>query len=302
MYEQKINGHVVAADGEDGVPGVRVRLEGKDGGKYRSLDLEDETDERGRFSLPLNPREIKRKYNLDVHRIRLRVWRDVHELHTMEERRSWSIDKLPRDLTLHVKLEALLEEATVTGTVRQPDGEAEAQAVVRAFHEHLRGEQPLGNATTDDAGRYEIHYRNGGSGDAAKHATNLVVRAYRMTHGKETVLGESGVVFGAQPHEHLDITVGDAPFVGPSEYDRYVRAITPLLDGVSLAELKDDEEHDDIGFLAIARRRPAAGRGDRYCTRGGIRRGTSRPGCRAGPVPWAGSGGPPPGSDGRRGR
>ncbi|MDO8948376.1 MAG: neuraminidase-like domain-containing protein [Desulfocapsaceae bacterium] len=134
----------------------------------------------------------------------------------------------------------------VSGKVQQADASPLAGALVCAFDKDLRHEQLLGEASTDRQGRYAISYTQAQFRRSEKQNADLIVR---VLGPDGAVLAESPVVFNAQQVETIDIAVGGMPREF-SEYERLVAEITPLLEGVALHELKEDEIHQDISFLA----------------------------------------------------
>src|SRR5215204_3979026 len=153
------------------------------------------------------------------------------------------------------------EEFIVQGRVLDADAQPFAHALVRAFDKSLRAEKKLGSDTITDAdGRYMIRYvayknkskDNNRSGAADKKSEiNIRIAAYD-SYGKE--LTSSPIRYSASSYETMDdLVIPRDAFHGPSEYERLVAELTPLLAGSSLsslAELTQDEKHHDITFLA----------------------------------------------------
>jgi hypothetical protein len=139
------------------------------------------------------------------------------------------------------------ESFVVKGRVVYADGKALADGLVRAFDKDLRSEELLGETTTDEEGRYAIHYNAEQFSRAEQGSADLIVRAYNP-EGRE--LAGSQIVFNAQPEETIDLVVGGEVYRGPSEYDQLVKQLTPLLQGLTFAELTEDEEHQDVTFLS----------------------------------------------------
>ena len=99
---------------------------------------------------------------------------------------------------------------------------------------------------TDKAGRYKITYRAIQFRRKEKKRADLFIRAY--PDGQEPTA--SPIIFNAQPVETVDLVIGGGEYRGPSEYERIVEELTPLLDGVAFAELREDSEFKDITFLS----------------------------------------------------
>jgi len=142
------------------------------------------------------------------------------------------------------------EEFIVRGEVRQADFSLAAGFLVRAFDKDLRHEEPLGQAVTGDDGKYEIRYTAAQFRRSEKDAADLVVRVYDSRQDEAESVAASPIIFNAQPIETVNLTLGDKEFRGPSEYEQLVAELTPLLDGVAIRDLTEDEEHQDVTFLS----------------------------------------------------
>jgi hypothetical protein len=125
-----------------------------------------------------------------------------------------------------------------------------AGALVRAFAVRLRDEEPLGSeVATDTAGSYSIATEpiNNGAGAAR---TNIRVAAFDEA-GHE--LTSSPVHFGVEGTGAIDLTL-PTESNRVSEFERYVAALTPVLQDVSLS----DANATDSAFLVGATSIPAA--------------------------------------------
>ena len=160
---------------------------------------------------------------------------------------SKTVRNAPANLLLDVKLPG--ETFVVRGQVRLADGTPLAGALVRAYDKDLRRKETLGKSkpvTTDKEGRYEITYTAEQFTRAEKRRADLLVEARRN--------GEAGwtaepIRFNAQPVESIDITL-DGVYRGPSEFSRLIDEITPLLDGLTMAQLTENAKFQDITFLS----------------------------------------------------
>lgn len=136
----------------------------------------------------------------------------------------------------------------VRGTVRDKDGRPLEGAAVKAFDKDLRSEQLLGEVPTDQNGRYEIRYTRQHFRRAEKQSADLIVKALD-DNGQR--VAESGIVFNASEDQTVDLLVGGGTYPGPSEFDRTLESIEPVIldengQRVSPADLADDE----LEFLA----------------------------------------------------
>jgi hypothetical protein len=140
------------------------------------------------------------------------------------------------------------EPFVVRGQIRQADGRLLAGALVRAFDTDLRmPEAQLGEGVTRKDGRYEITYAAARFRRPGKKSADLVVRVFSKG-GQELVSAK--VIFNAKPLETVDLVIGGGEYRRPSDYERLVAELTPILEGIPLADLKEDEDHQDFTFLA----------------------------------------------------
>jgi hypothetical protein len=133
----------------------------------------------------------------------------------------------------------------VQGRVARPDGQPLPGLIVRAYDRDLRSEEPLGEARTGPQGDYAIGYRREQFRRAEKLRADLVVRAFAAADGGPP-LAASRTVFNAPPLTTIDLVVGTDQYRGPSEYERYVAELAPLIENVPAANLDDV----DLRFLA----------------------------------------------------
>src|SRR5262249_12128595 len=137
------------------------------------------------------------------------------------------------------------------GRLTGPDGQPLSGLGVRAFDKGLPSlgagsEQRLGgnkDAITDAEGSYRIPYTQddftvGEAGNQIKARPDVFIRVY----DGDTPLGESVVHFNAPPYAHIDLTV-EIP--ERSEYETIVHRLSPVLHGVSPANMTDE----DIGLI-----------------------------------------------------
>jgi len=127
------------------------------------------------------------------------------------------------------------ERYVVHGVVRRARGGFLVGATVYAFDIDLRHEQPLGRpATTDACGQYRIEYTPRDFRRSEVDQADLVVRAYASDG---TILAESPTLFNAPADAQVDLVVGGAEYLGPSEYERVVARLLPALDQVPPEQL-----------------------------------------------------------------
>src|SRR5215470_7170234 len=136
----------------------------------------------------------------------------------------------------------------VNGKVTQSKEKHLHGVTVRAFDKGLpslgaRGEQQLGKgAMTDAEGNYEIIFAAEDFSKGESRRDNVRPDLLIRVFDGDTLLGESSIHFHAGPETRIDLTV---KVPERSEYETLVRRITPILQGVALGDLTDE----DLAFI-----------------------------------------------------
>jgi hypothetical protein len=133
----------------------------------------------------------------------------------------------------------------VYGTVRNQYGELMTGVVVHAFDRDLRHEEPLGESAVRD-GRYEILYSDAQFRRAEKESADLVLTVVDQSGAQ---LLRSPVHYNAPADYEVNLGLQGATYAGPSEWEVQTGVLTPLLDGLSPLDLREDEQHQDVSFL-----------------------------------------------------
>lgn len=148
----------------------------------------------------------------------------------------------------------------VKGHILYPNGTPLIGVIVRAFDRDLRDEQLLGKVNNNKVGFYEIYYKREQFSRAEKKSADLIVCAFEPE--SEKLIVASPILFNAQPVETVDLVIRDGDYKSPSEYERLLEQLEPLLVNVKvqgierptiihkLADLKEDENQQEISFLA----------------------------------------------------
>ncbi|MGD2070369.1 MAG: hypothetical protein PVI57_16965, partial [Gemmatimonadota bacterium] len=133
----------------------------------------------------------------------------------------------------------------VYGTVRHESGLAAAGVLVRAYDLDLRNEELLGEARSGHDGAYRVVYSASRFRDRERRGADLVIRAIG-DDGDE--LAASPTLFNAPRRARIDLSIPLGR--GPALFDRINAAVRPLLGDLEIEELEEDEEHQDLAFLA----------------------------------------------------
>ncbi len=134
----------------------------------------------------------------------------------------------------------------VHGVVTTDLGPVDPGWVVHGFDLSLTDERSLGDCPIAD-GRYVLEYPRRDAGQRGTRA-NLQVRVFSDA-GED--LERSVVRFNAGPVEEIDVTVW-GPLSNASLFERAMAAVRAVLGDLELVELVEDEEHQEVSFLATA--------------------------------------------------
>ncbi len=148
----------------------------------------------------------------------------------------------------------------VRGVVRQQDNRVLPSVVVRALERGMRSETLLGEAKTDNNGYYEITYTADQIQRAEPGPPDLLVRAF---NAQNELLAASSILFDAPPVATIDVVVPPRPEPPRlSEYEQLLKEITPILEGVTLADLTNQDldflfgetqiDRQHLGFLPLS--------------------------------------------------
>lgn len=135
----------------------------------------------------------------------------------------------------------------ISGIVRFGNGIPAARTKVAAYDRDLRSEQFLGEAQTDRNGVYRIQYSERQFLNLERGTADLVVKAL-VADG--SVLVASPVLCNAPQEAKIDLTISLERQVPPTLFERIESAVEPLRGPVSVEELEENQEHQDLTFLA----------------------------------------------------
>ena len=130
----------------------------------------------------------------------------------------------------------------VMGQVLQANGTPLSKMTVQAFDKDLRFEQLLDvDSNPGPSGEYLIKYTAEKFDLFEKERADLFVK---VLDENGTLVATSPIIFNAGKVERVNFTIGESQV--PSEFEKNLNQITPLLRGIPLAELNDA----DVSFLS----------------------------------------------------
>jgi hypothetical protein len=148
------------------------------------------------------------------------------------------------DLTIAISQEDIF---IVQGTIRQADGSKFVGVTVLAFDRDLRREELLGQTQTDKEGFYQIQYSPLQFRKQEKGNADLVVKALNPNN---LTLATSPILFNAPPIAEIDLTIPAEIQQPPSLFEKIAQVLEPLLEGLPLTEIEENEKHQDLTFLS----------------------------------------------------
>jgi len=148
------------------------------------------------------------------------------------------------------------ERFVVRGLVAYVQGLLIPDVTVRAFNKDLRNEDFLGEAITDEEGRYEISYSPSQFTRTDKPYADLILRVFDLHDsggdgGRDPTkpLVESPVIFNARPVEKVRLMVDGGLKNTWSEYEQTMDELAPALGTTPITALSEDENNKDITVL-----------------------------------------------------
>jgi hypothetical protein len=132
------------------------------------------------------------------------------------------------------------------GAVWDRHGETADGVTVYAFDRDLRNEEQLGASPVRE-GRYEIRYKRSQFRRAEKDDADLLLKVLNAD-GKE--IYRTPIRYNAPDDLEWNLTLRGAPYLGASEWDTLTERIRPLLENVAPQDLRENEQFQDVSFLA----------------------------------------------------
>lgn len=123
---------------------------------------------------------------------------------------------------------------------------------VIAYDKDLRNEQQLGATLSNAQGFYQIDYNTSDMLSAEIKTADIFIRVFENESTNNQLLGESPLYFNVSDEFTLNFKLDHSEYRGEAEFDQIIAQISPLLEGqeVKFWELREDETHQDISFLA----------------------------------------------------
>jgi hypothetical protein len=225
----------------DGTPatGLSVNAYDKDESGTDTLGQPVVTTATGSFSIPYSEADFRKtKKEIGGADVIVCVYNDKQELLFTSKKKN----NAPAKYELNITVPA--EQFVVRGNVTDSNQKPLAKMRVRAFDRDLRTEELLGNALTDAKGAYAISYTSAQFKRAEKDSADLRVHVFAADGKNE--LAVSDTLFNAPADAVIDFVIDVAVLNTDTEWERYLREISPLVEKLQLHELTDEDQQ----FLA----------------------------------------------------
>ncbi|OLE54053.1 MAG: hypothetical protein AUG51_10120 [Acidobacteria bacterium 13_1_20CM_3_53_8] len=252
----RIYGSVIDRKTRRGVAGLRIEAWDKDP-IFDDLVGSSMTDARGNFHIEFNEDYFKEFFLDRKPDLFFKILRGGELMGSTEDDVLWNVENGDERVEIAIELPAIIEPSgdgepkmsRVRGQIRHSDGRPLKGLTVRAFNKKLRDEERLGEAVTNEEGRYDVSY------NLAPNAENLRVNLFIRVYDREDeVMAASGIIFKAGADETIDITLDEALAQGPSEYEELLERLKKDARNVAVNELTENDIrflHEETGANAL---------------------------------------------------
>ena len=245
----KITGRFVDRATKTGAAGLRVEAWDKELAVKEALGSAV-TDAKGSFQIELDEPNFRKLFQGRKPQLFFKVFQDSRLIQSTENSVLWIEERAATEIVIERGVDQPKPDPTerreVKGKVLFADGSPSVAIGVTLFNRDLRQEQQLGQGRTDEQGRYQLIYTNNQRKTKAD-STALVVKAFSA---EGSLLAASQPLFDPPAIAVIDLTISAEVQAAPPLFEKIGRAIGPLLENLKLEDLKEDENHSDISFLA----------------------------------------------------
>jgi hypothetical protein len=246
MSEYRILGRVIDQRDRSPIGGLRVEAWDSEHKVVTNIGSAT-TDVAGAFTILLDDARIRELFGERKPVLYFQVMRGDNLIRNTDGVVRWS--EALQDTVLIIEVDMRASDTSgspqdrtylVHGTVTGADGTAVAEAEIGVNWQHIRSRIPLATGRTRADGSYSVNYRP----PANPPARVLIVVEARGSNLRTPL--ESALVEAA-PDLQIDLR---ADVIDESEYATLVAGIKPLLDKLEMTDLVENDEHQDLSFLA----------------------------------------------------
>lgn len=236
-----IQGKVVDRKTKKGVPGLMIEAWDKD---LIVNDLVGEmvADDQGKFRMEFTSDRFQELFQDRRPDLFFKIFFNKKEIHSTADNVIWNYETADKEIIIKIDFIPLPSEKvenkfTVSGTVRTTENIAVPGLLVEAFDKKIGQTTSLGKEKTDEAGRYLIDYAKKAAKVLKKGSADLFVQVKK---GRK-VLAKSDLLVNAPSEANINLTVPEAIYRGPSEYEQLDKTISGLVNCNNIGQLKDED-------------------------------------------------------------
>ena len=206
-------------------------------------------------------------FDIPVAEIRESFFREVTQQAVMRLQEKFGlectgvVDRRTADL-INKEFDKHFKKFFARGQVLRRDRRPLPAVSVRIWDRDLRSQQELNETGTDAEGRFELSYFADKFTRAEKGSADLLFELcygsakikrfelLRLEDEEIIAVPAPQIIFNAGDDEQVEIILSEEDMPAPSEYEKLVEELTPLLGRLSPVELEENEDHQDIAFLS----------------------------------------------------
>src|SRR5688572_22316307 len=248
----KIAGRVIDRKTRSGIAGLRVESWDKEL-KLKDVVGSAVTDAEGAFQIELDASDVKKLFVGRKPDLFFKVFADGRLVRSTEDSVVWNAEQAT-DVVIEgdfssgqTAIGLPVQMPEVHGVISMADGFPASGFAVAAFDRDLRREQELGKAQTDAQGLYRIRYTPDQAEALETGTADLVVKVFSK---EGSILATSPVLFNAPLSAEVNLTVSSEALPPVPLFEKIERALKPLLGELTIEQLDETKEQQDISFLS----------------------------------------------------
>ncbi len=210
------------------------------------------TDINGNFYISFTQKRFNELFFDNRPDLYFKIYANDKMVHSTESSVLWNIDSDQKDLNIIVDIQVENNSnekdetfLKVYGILRNEFGIVLKNISVYVFDRDIRNEQLLGSCLSVD-GKYEVKYTKAQFQKTEKTSADIIVRLQDEA-GRE--LYKSSIFYNAPNSLEVNINLNNTDYKGASEWEVLTNTFTPLMEGLSPLELRENEQFQDISFL-----------------------------------------------------
>lgn len=254
MKKYQITGSVIGEKSLKPIPGLKIEAWDKENVIDDMLGSVV-SNEKGSFSISFT--ETNEKDNIEEGHliIYFKIYIGKELLFDTYNKIFWNIEIDNEDIIIPVPYESEAKvvddprtpKRKVSGIVTTEKGVAVTNVSVLVVNFLITGSQLLGETQTDSKGNYSIQFNT----SVLRNDDSPDIQAKVFDTGKDSKeIGSSDIFYNTDSDVQINVTVKSEEVPRPSEHDRLINSVKPVLMDKPLTKLQVNEHTDDITHLA----------------------------------------------------